>query len=74
MVTRDYFTTLGLPILRGRNFDVSDREGSGRVVIVNVPLEESFFRTKIRSGACCSPSTSAASGLSVSSPTPPRRL
>ncbi len=43
MVTRDYFTTLGLPILRGRNFDVSDREGSGRVVIVNEALAEKFF-------------------------------
>jgi hypothetical protein len=43
MVTRDYFTTLGLPILRGRNFDVSDREGSGRVVIVNEALAQKFF-------------------------------
>ena len=43
MVTRDYFTTLGLPILRGRNFDASDREGSGRVVIVNEALAEKFF-------------------------------
>jgi putative ABC transport system permease protein len=32
-----------LPILRGRNFDVSDREGSGRVVIVNEALVEKFF-------------------------------
>jgi predicted permease len=43
MVTRDYFTTLGLPILRGRNFDASDREGSGRVVIINEALAEKFF-------------------------------
>jgi predicted permease len=43
MVTHDYFTTLGLPILRGRNFDASDRESSERVVIVNQALAEKFF-------------------------------
>jgi predicted permease len=43
MVTRDYFTTLGLPVLRGRNFDASDRDGSGRVVIINEALAEKFF-------------------------------
>jgi putative ABC transport system permease protein len=43
MVTHDYFSTLGLPILRGRNFDASDRDGSGRVVIINEALAEKFF-------------------------------
>lgn len=43
MVTRDYFTTLGLPIRRGRNFDSSDREGSDRVVIINEALAAKFF-------------------------------
>ena len=43
MVTHDYFTTLGLPILRGRNFDSSDRDGSGRVVIINAALAAKFF-------------------------------
>ena len=43
MVTHDYFTTLGLPMLRGRNFDSSDREGSGRVVIINEALAQKFF-------------------------------
>jgi predicted permease len=43
MVTHDYFTTLGLPILRGRNFDASDRDGSNRVVIINAALAAKFF-------------------------------
>lgn len=43
MVTHDYFSTLGLPILRGRNFDASDRDDSGRVVIINEALAEKFF-------------------------------
>jgi putative ABC transport system permease protein len=43
MVTHDYFAALGLPILRGRNFDASDREGSGRVVIINEALAAKFF-------------------------------
>jgi putative ABC transport system permease protein len=43
MVTRDYFTTLGMPIRRGRNFDASDREGGGRVVIINEALAAKFF-------------------------------
>ena len=43
MVTPQYFTTLGIPILRGRNFGPSDREGSERVVIVNEALAAQFF-------------------------------
>src|SRR5262249_15171486 len=35
-----YFTTLGLPLLRGRAFDDRDREGSDPVIVVN----ESFAR------------------------------
>jgi predicted permease len=42
-VTHDYFSTLGLPILRGRNFDTSDRDGSARVTIINEALAEKFF-------------------------------
>jgi putative ABC transport system permease protein len=34
----NYFTTLGLPILRGRAFEESDREGSPLVVIVSQSL------------------------------------
>jgi putative ABC transport system permease protein len=43
MITRDYFATMGMPILRGRNFESSDREGTERVVIVNEALAHKFF-------------------------------
>jgi predicted permease len=43
MVTRDYFTAMQMPILRGRNFELSDRTGSERVVIVNEALAAKFF-------------------------------
>lgn len=35
IVTPDYFTTLGMPIRRGRAFEVGDGAGSTRVAIVN---------------------------------------
>ena len=43
IVTRDYFTTLGLTIKQGQSFSPSDREGSSRVVIVNEALVAKFF-------------------------------
>jgi predicted permease len=43
MVTRDYFTAMQMPIVRGRNFELSDRAGSERVVVVNEALAARFF-------------------------------
>jgi hypothetical protein len=43
MVTADYFTTLGIPIRRGRNFGPGDRAGSERVVIINQAAADKFF-------------------------------
>jgi predicted permease len=43
MVTHDYFQTLGIPVVRGRNFDPSDRQGSERVVVINEALAAKFF-------------------------------
>ena len=43
MVTRDYFETLGMPLMSGRNFDLSDRETSDRVVIINQALGAKYF-------------------------------
>ena len=40
-VGQDYFRTIGIPILRGREFTAADRKGSQPVAIVN----ESFART-----------------------------
>jgi predicted permease len=43
MVTRDYFSTLGIPIKAGRTFGPSDRDTSDRVVIVNEALAAKYF-------------------------------
>jgi putative ABC transport system permease protein len=43
MVTPGYFSTLGIPIRRGRDFLPSDREGGEPVVIINEALAAKFF-------------------------------
>lgn len=43
VVSRDYFTTLGMPIVKGRGFETQDRQGSDRVVIVNEALVAKYF-------------------------------
>jgi putative ABC transport system permease protein len=39
----DYFRASGIPLLKGREFYTTDREGSGRVVIINKTLADKFF-------------------------------
>src|SRR5262249_40163456 len=39
----DYFRIAGVPLLKGRSFETTDREGSGRVVIINQTLAERLF-------------------------------
>ena len=43
MVSPDYFGTMGMPILRGRGFDPSDRQSAARVVVINEALAATFF-------------------------------
>jgi putative ABC transport system permease protein len=43
MVTREYFTTMGMQIRAGRSFDASDREGSDPAVIINEALAAKYF-------------------------------
>ncbi len=38
-----YFATLGIPVLRGRAFDETDRASSAQVVIINKALARRFF-------------------------------
>jgi putative ABC transport system permease protein len=38
-----YFSAAGIPLLSGRPFAATDREGSGRVVIINEVLASRFF-------------------------------
>ena len=39
----DYFRAAGIPLLRGREFQTTDRAGSGLVVIVNKTLADKMF-------------------------------
>jgi putative ABC transport system permease protein len=58
-ITSDYFSTLRIPIVRGRAFSSGDREGTQPVVIVSESMARKFWpnedpigrRMKIRGGA-----------------------
>ena len=43
LISPEYFTTLGVPLLQGRGFNAMDKEGSPRVVIINQTLAERYF-------------------------------
>jgi len=43
VVLGDYFQTLGIPLIRGRFFDDTDRKKSTRVVIINKTLADRYF-------------------------------
>lgn len=43
MVSRDYFATMGMPVVKGRGFTASDRQGSERVVVINEAMAAKFF-------------------------------
>jgi predicted permease len=42
-VAPGYFSTLGMPIVAGRDFTWNDREGAPKVVIINATLSRAFF-------------------------------
>ena len=42
-VSPDYFKSLGIPLVQGRDFDQQDRIGSPKVVLVNEKLARHFF-------------------------------
>jgi putative ABC transport system permease protein len=44
VVTPGYFSTLGIPLLRGRAFTATDREDSPPVMLINEAAAERFFR------------------------------
>ncbi len=46
VVDGNYFETLGIPILEGRTFDSTDREGSLAVVIMNHKMADTFWPGK----------------------------
>src|SRR5262249_27347264 len=43
IVTQDYFKTLRVPILRGRDFSDADHAETERVVMINQALAEKYF-------------------------------
>jgi putative ABC transport system permease protein len=42
-VSADYLATMGIPLLRGRSFEDSDRENSQPVAIINEALAQKYF-------------------------------
>jgi predicted permease len=42
-VSPEYFSTVGIRIVKGRSFDASDREGAERVVILNEAAARAYF-------------------------------
>ena len=46
VVDGNYFATVGIPILKGRTFDSTDREGSPAVVIINHKMADTFWPGK----------------------------
>jgi len=43
VVGPDFFTTMGIPLVQGRDFNAQDKEGSPGVVIVNEELSRRYF-------------------------------
>jgi putative ABC transport system permease protein len=43
VVSRDYFSTLGVPVIRGRGFVASDTESSPRVIVINDAMARRFW-------------------------------
>jgi predicted permease len=51
-VSPEYFSTLGIPILRGRGFTPSDREGAGRVAVVGETMARLLWPGQEALGKC----------------------
>ena len=43
VVSRDYFSTLNIPVLRGRSFTASDTENSARVIVINNAMARRYW-------------------------------
>lgn len=43
VVSRDYFSTLNIPVLRGRSFAASDTENSARVIVINDAMARRYW-------------------------------
>lgn len=43
VVSRDYFSTLNIPVLRGRSFTAADTDNSTRVIVINDAMARRFW-------------------------------
>ena len=62
-VAPDYFSTMGIPLVMGREFSERDGDGAPLVAIVNESFAKYFFGTRIRSGG-------ASASASLNNPAP----
>ncbi|HEX6051094.1 MAG TPA: ABC transporter permease [Gemmatimonadaceae bacterium] len=51
VVTPDFFTTVGMPLVQGRGFTAADRDGAPEVAIVSESMARHFFGTERAVGA-----------------------
>jgi hypothetical protein len=52
MVSADYFRTMGTPIVRGRSFETTDRDGTRRVAIVGASMADALWPGQDPIGRC----------------------
>lgn len=62
VVTPDYFSALGIPVVSGRAFSPHDRHGAPEVAIVNQAFARQFLKGRAAVGAQITPGLSAFSG------------
>jgi predicted permease len=55
-VSPEYFATMGIPVVEGRNFAMSDREGAPLVAVVNETLARRFWPNRSAVGRTFRPS------------------
>lgn len=51
LVSQDYLTAMGIPVVSGRGFNVQDREGTRRVLLINESLARAEFQGRHVIGA-----------------------
>jgi len=64
-ITPDYFRTLGIPLIRGRNFTEQDRENTQKVIIVNETFARSYLAGQDPLGKRSPVSVTVSSSLSA---------
>jgi predicted permease len=50
IVSENFFSTIGIPILNGREFRVSDRDGTPKVIVINEAFVRKFFSGRFSVG------------------------